>query len=113
LDKYEELARRYGVSVGAVETLALALRASGGKLAQFNHPDLGGMGQWMPGMIMIGDMFNNALKAKVDALCTELAQLITSSNSGLGSVTWPNYQAPRVWWPERLGTPASSGGRND
>ena len=32
------------------------------------------MGQWSQGgMIMVGDMFNNALKARVDALCTELA----------------------------------------
>jgi hypothetical protein len=45
-----------------------ALQRSGGGQAQFGHPDLGGMGQWMPGMLMIGDMFNSGLKARVDSL---------------------------------------------
>jgi hypothetical protein len=40
---------------------------------------LGGSGQWMAGgPIMISDMFNNALKARVDALCNELSALIRS-----------------------------------
>ncbi len=35
------------------------------------------MGQWSQGgMIMIGDMFNNALKYRVDALCSELSSLL-------------------------------------
>jgi hypothetical protein len=29
-------------------------------------------------MIMVGDMFNNALKHHVDALCSELAALVRS-----------------------------------
>jgi hypothetical protein len=41
-----ELAAQYQVSPGAVEELIHALRAGGGQ-AQFNHPDLGGMGQWV------------------------------------------------------------------
>ena len=44
------------------------------------HPDLGGMGQWSQGgMVMVGDMFNNALKARVDALCAELAGLLRAA----------------------------------
>ena len=58
------------------EALLTALVAGGGSQAQFNIPELGGMGQWSRGgMVMVGDMFNNALKARVDALCTELAGL--------------------------------------
>lgn len=72
-----EIAQRYDVSTAAVAHLLVAVMAGNGSQAQFNHPDLGGMGQWSRGgMTMIGDMFNNGLKAKVDALCSELASLI-------------------------------------
>ena len=43
-------------------------------MAQFNHPDLGGMGQWSQGgMTQVGDMFNQTLKERVGALCSTLA----------------------------------------
>ena len=72
-----EIADRHGVSADAARTLLTALVAGGGSQAQFTHPELGGMGQWSQGgMIMVGDMFDNALKARVDALCTELAALL-------------------------------------
>ena len=39
-----------------------ALMEGNGSQAQFSHPDLGGMGQWSQGgMIMVGDMFNEGL----------------------------------------------------
>ena len=61
----------------AAEALLAALVAGGGSQAQFTIPELGGMGQWSRGgMVMVGDMFNNALKARVDALCSELAGLV-------------------------------------
>ena len=76
----EEVAARHGVSPAAAETLLVALVAGGGTQAQFNVPELGGMGQWSRGgMVMVGDMFNNALKARVDALCSELAGLVGDS----------------------------------
>ena len=60
--------------------LALALVAGGGRQAQFSHPDLGGMGQWSQGgMIRVGDMFNNGLKYRVDALCTDLAAALQNA----------------------------------
>ena len=72
-----EVAERHQVSPEAVAELLRALAAGHGTQAQFSHPDLGGMGQWSRGgMIMVGDMFNNALKAKVDALCTELSAAV-------------------------------------
>ena len=64
-----DLAERYGVSLGAVRTLLFAVSAGGGTLAQFDHPEFGGSGQWMSGgMTMVGDMFNYGLKAKVSGL---------------------------------------------
>lgn len=55
----EDLAQKYGVSIEAVITLLEALLRGNGEMAQFSHPDLGGMGQWSRGsMTMTGDAFN-------------------------------------------------------
>jgi hypothetical protein len=127
----EEVSRRHGVSEDAVAELLAALVAGGGSQAQFNHPDLGGMGQWSQGgMIMVGDMFNNALKARVDALCTELAGLLRaaglfapadttrqSQSRGPGGIAVslfvPGSLPSAEWWPAELGSPASVGAQNE
>ncbi|WP_300440608.1 hypothetical protein, partial [Zoogloea sp.] len=58
----EEIAARHGFSVDAGRAAYSALQAGGFSQAQFGHPELGGMGQWMSGgMMMIGDMFNEGL----------------------------------------------------
>ena len=79
----EQIALRHSVSPDAVRTILRALRSSGGSMAQFSHPDFGGMSQCSPGMTMGGDMFNNQLKSKLDAVCSDLARyaLETSSES--------------------------------
>ena len=41
-----EIAARHGVGSEAALALLGALRDGNGAQAQFNHPDLGGMGQW-------------------------------------------------------------------
>jgi hypothetical protein len=53
---------RHSVSPDAVRTILRALRSSG--IAQFRHPDIGGLSQWSLGMCMVDDMFNNSLKPK-------------------------------------------------
>jgi Short C-terminal domain len=79
LQTISDLAQRYGVSADAVMTLLQALLNSKGMMAQFDHRELGGAGQWMRGgMTMVGDMFNHGLKAKVDGLCSELSQLLAT-----------------------------------
>lgn len=123
--RVEEIAARQGVSPDAAATLLRALAAGGGTMAQFSHPELGGMGQWSQGgMIMIGDMFNNGLKYRVDMLCQELAGVLRDmpvfapppppqggqqqwQGGGFGMMSGGN------WWPAELGSPASSGGQND
>jgi hypothetical protein len=125
----ERYAMRHGVSFDAVEHLLMAVLAGQTTQAQFNHPDLGGMGQWSQGgMIMVGDMFNNGLKAKVDGLCSELANLARSSNLHLPAQpaqSQSQYQGGGVslfvpggfssgnWWPQELGHAASTGTQND
>jgi hypothetical protein len=136
----DDVAQRHGVSTDAVQTLLMALTAGHGTAAQFNHPELGGMGQWSQGgMLMIGDMFNNALKYRVDQLCNELSTVVrgqgwalpASSQSqwqGSGpqgfqsqgggttsgvSLFVPGAGGPGNWWPAELGTPSSVGAQND
>jgi hypothetical protein len=140
--KVTELAQRYGVSMDAVLTLLQALVHGHDTMAQFDHPDLDGRGQWMPGgMVMVGDMFNHALKATVDGLCTALAAspLVpaaparrpmgsratphqqqgggrsTASTHALATGSW-GLASPAsgagAWWPAELGLPAASGAQN-
>lgn len=139
----DDLAKRHAVRPDAVLTLLLALMEGRGTQAQFNHPDLGGMGQWSQGgMIMIGDMFNNALKARVDALASELAAALRggellakpAARAGAGHPPQPSQsqsqsqgmgmgagsdvvslfaaQTSGNWWPGDLGQPAATGAQN-
>src|SRR3954451_17046938 len=109
-DNIETVAARHGFSPAAVRAIAEALRHGGGRMAQFNHPELGGMSQWSAGgMIMIGDMNNNGLKTRVDALCRALA---ASPGPVPAAAELQPGQTSR-WWPEDLGTPSSSGAQND
>ncbi len=115
--RVNDIAARNGVSADAVATLLRAVANGGGTMAQFSHPELGGMGQWSQGgMIMIGDMFNNGLKYRVDSLCNEVANLLREMNP---FVPLPPQQGGGFgggyanWWPDGLGSPASSGAQND
>ena len=83
-----DIAQRHGVSADAAVTLLRALIAGQGTMAQFSHPELGGMGQWSQGgMIMVGDMFNHGLKARIDAICTELASLLRNQPSMIAPIS--------------------------
>jgi hypothetical protein len=109
-DSIDDVAARHGFSTAAVRAMAEALRNGGGRMAQFSHPEFGGMGQWSAGgMIMIGEMGNNELKARVDALCKDLA----SSSGPVPAAAEEHRGQTSHWWPEPLGTPSSSGGQND
>ena len=100
-----QIAERHGLSAEAVRVLAEALRTGHGS-AQWSHPDLGGMGQWSGGgMLQIGDMFNDALKARVRAVLEELA---SRPNAG----DHPVARTPDEWWPAAFGIPSSRGTQN-
>jgi hypothetical protein len=112
-----EIAARHGVSDNAATALFQALAQGHGSQAQFSHPELGGMGQWSQGgMIMVGDMFNHGLKARVDALCQDLAMLLREqplASSTATSLFAPQSGAQSMWWPADLGHPGSTGAQND
>ena len=115
-DELAGLAQRFHFSRDAVSVMYAALRRGNFRMAQFDHPEFGGHGQWMGGgMLMIGDMFNHALKARVAELCTELAKLPAPAEGAAGGSWEPSTRRPGddVWWPAELGSPDSAGGQND
>ena len=85
------IAQRYNFSPDAVFSMLQSVINGNGSMAQFNHPEFGGSGQWMRGgMIMLGDMFNSSLKNSVGGLCQELANLIADQP---GLVQTGNFQS--------------------
>ena len=133
-----ELSQRYGFGTDAIAHMLFAVRYGNGSMAQFSHPEFGGSGQWMQGgMIMLGDMFNNALKGRVDALCNDIAGVLarqpgllqsgsfqSQSQGGAGYQTqtaggYPGQSSLFVpdpaanWWPAELGSPSATGAQNN
>jgi len=132
----DAIAARHGFGTDAVQSMLTALAAGGGRQAQFTHNEFGGMGQWSRGgMIMIGDMFNNGLKHRVDALCNDLSEAMQTTkffapvtkphdpsaaqnhnqSSGGTSIFAENGLGVSFGqrWPAELGQPSSSGSQND
>lgn len=137
-----DIAQRHGFSFDAVASMLDAVIAGNGSMAQFNHAEFGGYGQWMRGgMTMVSDMFNNHLKNRVDNLCSELAQLLANqpdllrqgsfqsqSQSGGQQQNSAYAQTQPVqgnaavslfvpgtsgdWWPSDLRWPDSTGAQN-
>jgi hypothetical protein len=120
-----DIASRHGFSLDAAQSLLESLMHGQGMQAQFSHPEFGGMGQWSRGgMIMIGDMFNQGLKYRVDALCNDLSGLLGRENVVQAPVQSFQSQSQgsghslcaggtSSWWPGDLGQPSSSGAQND
>ncbi len=125
------LAERYAIGVDAVKMMLDAVSKGGGSMAQFNLPEFGGSGQWMRGgMTMVGDMFNNSMKATVDNLCNDLSKALEnqpnimapflppqmqsqSQSQGSGGASFWQSSQPGSWWPSELGNPSSTGSQNN
>lgn len=117
-------AARHGLGEAAVGALWDAVSRGGGRMAQFSHPDLGGMGQWSAGgMVQIADMFNDRLKARVAAACRDLADAMRTAPPAPQSEARPDPGAvpdgpdrdaaqDGAWWPGGLGRPSASGAQN-
>ena len=137
----DNIAQRHGFSSNAVLSMLKSVINGNGTMAQFNHPEFSGSGQWMSGgMTMVSDMFNNYLKGRVNNLCSELAQLVAnqpdllrigsfqsqsqndqqqSNYSGQYSSNNPTPSASLFiggtssdWWPNDLRWPNSTGAQN-
>lgn len=137
-----ELSQRHGFSPDAVTHMLYAVWNGNGTMAQFSHPELGGGGQWMQGgMLMLGDMFNHGLKARVEALCSDISGVLARQpgllrqgsfqsqsqggsaggyqtqaaggtfGGGQSSLFVPDREAQ--WWPADLGMPSATGAQNN
>ena len=67
---------------------------------------------------MVGDMFNTQLKAKLDALCSDLAAHLDTSETAGGAragvdVSYRSQTRTKDWCPAGLGRPAAVGAQND
>jgi hypothetical protein len=124
-DAVHAVARQHGFSPDAVEHLWGALARGDGRMAQFDHPEFGGAGQWMQGgMTMVSAMFEGRLQRRVAALCDDLAAVYRQAAaqdvregpagaSGMPGDGEPAARAPQgAWWPAGLGQPASSGAQD-
>ncbi|MTE00236.1 SHOCT domain-containing protein [Paracoccus sp. YIM 132242] len=108
-DRVARVARQHGFSPDAAETMLAALVRGHGRQAQFDHPEFGGMGQWSGGMLMVGDMFDNGLKARVADLIQDLSGMVGSAAFAQQAQDGGDASD----WPSDLGAPSSSGGQND
>ncbi|HEX2732875.1 MAG TPA: SHOCT domain-containing protein [Polyangiaceae bacterium] len=132
-----DLASRHGFSNDAVAHMLFAVFNGNGGMAQFSHQEFGGSGQWMRGgMIMLGDMFNNYLRGRVDNLCSEIANILVNQPGLLQTGSFQSqsqggshhqYQANGApsssslfvpdpednWWPRDLGSPSATGSQNN
>ncbi|MCO5066481.1 MAG: hypothetical protein M9924_19020 [Rhizobiaceae bacterium] len=109
------LASEHGISEDAVMAVFDALRRGGGTMAQFSHAEFGGMSQWSSGMTMVGDMFNDSLKAKLNAIAGELSRYLREHPDADRVVSYRSGGTRHAgsWWLQELGNPSSVGSQND
>ena len=106
-DRVRNIAAKHGFDTDATEFMAQAIQQAGGRLAQWNHPGLGGLGQWMPGMTTLSPR-EPALEKRLDELCLDLLALLRET----GHADAPGKDG-LVWWPKTLGLrPDSAGAQN-
>jgi hypothetical protein len=119
-DVIPSIAQRYHVSLDAAREVERALRATGGRQAQFSHPELGGSGQWMPGMLMIHAGADRQLRARVEGLLDEVAAVVRGSETASPAALARDPNAPAAssrvdlpagesWWPASYGHPTAHG----
>lgn len=109
----DAIAHETGFSAAAVESMRRSVERGGGSMAQFDHAEFGGPGQWMRGgLLMIGSR-DRALERRVGALCERLATNVTGRSLGPDAAGPPTgADAEHSWYPTALGVPTISGSQN-
>lgn len=69
------IAQQYSLSIEAVEHLLAALRQGHYQEARFNHPELGGRGQWSAGQVVLYDATDPIFIEKLARLANDLLQM--------------------------------------
>lgn len=133
-----DLAQRHQVSTDAATHMLIAVHNGQGTMAQFSHPEFGGSGQWMRGgMTMVSDLFNYQLKNRVDSICNDISNLlsthqlvpfsgsfqsqsqngVSSQTQAAGSIGSTNSlfepDPTTNWWPTEFGSPSATGSQNN
>ncbi|MEY4980247.1 MAG: hypothetical protein RLZZ352_2517 [Pseudomonadota bacterium] len=112
-----DIAQRHGFSFDATLSMLDAVINGNGSMAQFNHPEFSGSGQWMRGgMTMVSDMFNNYLKNRVDNLCSELSNLVANQPDLLRSGSFQSQSQGNDAWQtstQSYNGNSNSGGNNN
>lgn len=89
------IADRHGFTPPAVRLMHTAVSQGHGSMAQFDHPEFGGLGQWMRGgMVTLAGGCDPQLRSRVDALCVELAELETRPSSERDKLAAPDHSVP-------------------
>lgn len=134
----QDLAQRHQVSTDAATHMLIAVHNGHGTMAQFSHPEFGGSGQWMRGgMTMVSDLFNYQLKNRVDSICNDISNLLSThqlvpfsgsfqsqSQNGVSSQSQASGNMGSSnslfvpdpmnnWWPAELGSPSATGSQNN
>lgn len=108
-----DIALRHGFSLDATLAMLESVIQGNGSMAQFNHPEFSGSGQWMRGgMTMVSDMFNNHLKGRVDNLCSELSNLVANQPDLLRSGSFQSQSQGNDPWGQQTQTNNSNWGQN-
>jgi len=123
----DALARQTGFTGDAVASMIRSFKAGSGRMAQFDHREFGGAGQWMQGgMLMISDFSNRDLHQRVGRLCEAIARHVPDDELSTPTATYQRQSqsadgvthvqdshASRSWWPASWGRPDTSGAQND
>ncbi|MBS9404552.1 hypothetical protein KG088_13010 [Halomonas sp. TRM85114] len=103
----DELTERHDFSRDAIAHMVSAVIDGNGQMAMFSHPEFAGPGQWMQGgMLMLSDPVNHVLKARVDALCHEIGEILARQPGRLVA------ERNTAWWPAEFGAPNATGEQN-
>ena len=119
-DVIPSIAERYRVSLDAAREVERALRATGGRQAQFDHPELGGAGQWMPGMLMVQAGIDRQLRTRIEGLLDEVSAVVRGSETAAPAALSRDRDSPAAlsrvdlpagesWWPASYGHPSAQG----
>ena len=108
------IAQRYGSSTDAILSMLQSVINGNGSMAQFNHREFAGAGQWMRGgMTMVSNMFNNNLKNSVNNLCSELSQLAAAQPDLLRSGSFQSQHQGGQQQNNYSGGSGGSGGNSE
>lgn len=107
---YKQVSATYGLSIEAIEVLAQALVEGGYRSASFNHRELGGVGKWNGGDVILGDMSQEAWRLKIWRAIQALLPTLQQTIRAAPVADTDDATFVMMWWADvTLREPAISG----